>query len=319
MAEDFISALDDSVLPFQIESSGAKGRLVRMGPALSTVLSQHAYPEPVSQLLGEAITLTAMLGAALKIDGKFILQTSSDGPIKFLVAQYASPGNLRGYASFDADAVARAGNGSTSSHLLGKGHLAMTIDPGADMERYQGVVPLEGNTLTEAADLYFRQSEQIPTFIKIAVARHYEGGKNNIPGAWSWRAGGLMVQKLTQEGGSDAAAPFAENGHDDGEAWTRARLLASTVEDHELLDPLLAPERLLYRLFHEEQVRAFRAITLAAFCQCSRERVTQMLSGFSPAEIADMAQDGRIGVTCEFCNRHYEFDASEFVQDAPSP
>jgi molecular chaperone Hsp33 len=318
MVDAYRPALDDFVLPFQIESSGAKGRLVRIGPALTSILSQHAYPEPVSQLLGEAMTLTAMLGASLKIDGKFILQTRSDGPVSFLVAQYNAPGSMRGYASFDAGAAAIAGDqAATDAALLGKGHLAMTIDPGPDMDRYQGIVALEGGTLADAADLYFRQSEQIPTFIKIAVARHYEGGGRNGGGTWSWRAGGLMVQKLTEEGG--AGGSVRRNGQEDDDAWNRARILAATVEDHELLDPTLAPERLLYRLFHEEQVRAYRSVPLAAFCQCSRERVEQMLSRFSLEEIADMAQeDGRIGVTCEFCNRHYAFEAGQFLQDAPS-
>jgi molecular chaperone Hsp33 len=321
MNDDTRPTPDDSVLPFQIESSGAMGRLVRMGPALTSILSQHAYPELISELLGEALTLTAMLGAALKTDGKFILQTRSDGPVSFLVAQYSAPGSLRGYASFDAEAIAALGEGALSkAGLLGKGHLAMTIDPGPDMERYQGVVPLDGGTLTTAADVYFRQSVQLPTFIKIAVARHYEAARGQTPAGWSWRAGGLMLQRLSQEGGiADPSHPEA-NGLADDEDWTRARLLAGTVEDHELVDPTLAPERLLYRLFHEERVRAFRSIPVAAFCQCSRDRVEEMLTNFTPDEIADMAQDdGQIRVTCEFCNRHYDFKARDFVQDAPSP
>jgi molecular chaperone Hsp33 len=297
------------------------GRLVRLGPALTTILAQHDYPEPISELLGEALTLTAMLGAALKTDGKFILQTRSDGPVSFLVAQYAAPGSLRGYASFDADAIAALGtSGQSKTSLLGKGHLAMTIDPGPDMERYQGVVPLESGNLTAAADAYFRQSVQLPTFIKIAVARHYEAARSDAPAGWSWRSGGLMVQRLSQEGGVGDHATAGSNGHTEDDDWTRAQLLAATVEDHELVDPTLAPERLLYRLFHEEQVRAFRSIPLAAFCQCSRERVEQMLAGFTPSEIADMAQDdGQIRVTCEFCNKHYNFAARDFTQDAPSP
>jgi len=309
MADEFITAPDDIVLPFQIESSGARGRIVRMGPAISSVLGKHAYPEPVSNLLGEAIALTAMLGAALKFDGKFILQTKSDGPVSFLVAHYYAPGNIRGYASFDKEGL--ADGGETSETLLGEGHLAMTIDQGPDMDRYQGVVPLEGSNLSEAADLYFRQSEQLPTFIRIAIARHYEGGKDDEPGSWSWRAGGLMLQKLTDEGGQGAM-----NGHDDEDedAWDRAYMLASTVEDHELLDPMLAPERLLYRLFHEERVRAFEATNIAAYCQCSRERVEQMLASFSKDEIADMADDGRVNVTCEFCNTAYDFSLAEVLE-----
>jgi molecular chaperone Hsp33 len=309
MAEEISRTQDDYVLPFQIESSGARGRLVRMGPAITTILSQHAYPEPVSNLLGEAMTLTAMLGAALKIDGKFILQTRSEGPVTFLVAHYYAPGNIRGYASFDEAAFEEAAQGGEK--LLGDGHLAMTIDQGPDMERYQGIVPLAGGNISEAADLYFRQSEQLPTFIKIAIARQYEAGKGDNPGSWSWRAGGLMVQRLTNEGGSRQT-----NGHDADDAWTRAQLLAATVEDHELLDPMLEPERLLYRLFHEERVRAFDATSISAFCQCSHERVEQMLASFSPEEIEEMAEEGRVQVTCEFCNSRYDFAAAELAAKA---
>jgi molecular chaperone Hsp33 len=276
-----------------------------MGPAISSILGKHAYPEAVSALLGEAMTLTTMLGAALKFDGKFILQTSSQGPVNFLVAHYYAPGNIRGYASFDESAfdASSAEVSSAGQGLLGDGHLAMTIDQGPEMERYQGIVPLEGGSLSETADLYFRQSEQLPTFIKIAIARHYEGGRDDRPGSWSWRAGGLMVQKLTGEGGAARS-----NGHDLEDAWTRAQLLAATVEDHELLDPLLAPERLLYRLFHEEQVRALETRPISAFCQCSRERVEQMLASFSRGEIEDMIEGGRVQVTCQFCNAHYAFE-----------
>jgi molecular chaperone Hsp33 len=305
-----ISVSDDYVLPFQIESSGARGRLVRLGPAISTILAQHAYPDPVSQLLGEAITLASLLGASLKIEGgSFTLQTRSEGPVRFLVAQYHAPGNLRGYASFDTDVFAKPSSGDAQAPLLGDGHFAMTIDPGPGMERYQGVVTLESGNLVEAASLYFRQSEQIPTFLRVAVARQYEAGKDSAAGKWSWRAAGLMVQKLTDEGGTATAG----HGQDIGDAWERARLFASTVADHELLDVALAPERLLYQLFHEEQVRVFPSVPLAAFCHCSAERVEQMLTRFSPDEIADMVQDGRIAVTCEFCNSRYEFDAGKLT------
>lgn len=300
MADEIIRPADDFVLPFQIESSGARGRLVRLGPAIDSVLTKHDYPEPVSKLLGEALALTAMLGAALKFDGKFILQTSSDGPVNFLVAHYYAPGEIRGYASHDEEAFSPE---AQAVKVLGSGHLAMTIDQGPETDRYQGVVPLEGDTLSEAADLYFRQSEQLPTFIKIAVARHYEAG------TWSWRAGGLMVQRLTEEGGTPK-----DNGHDLEDAWRRAHLLAATVEDHELLDPTLAPERLLYRLFHEERVRAFDATPISAFCQCSRERVEQMLASFSAEDVIDMAEQGRVKVTCEFCRSEYDLDVNEVLR-----
>src|SRR5215475_10900602 len=165
---------DDLILPFQAEHADVPGRLVKLGPTVDTILSRHDYPEPVSQLLGEAVALTALLGAALKFEGKFILQASTDGPVDLLVADYQVPGRLRGYARFSAERVAELGAGEgAASDLLGSGHLAMTIDRGTEMERYQGVVPLEGESLTEAADTYFRQSEQLPTFIRLAVAKHY--------------------------------------------------------------------------------------------------------------------------------------------------
>jgi len=280
------------------------GRLVKLGPVVDTILSRHDYPEPVSRLLGEAVALTALLGATLKFEGKFILQASTDGPVDLLVADYQVPGELRGYARFSEERVAAL---KPDEALLGDGHLAMTIDRGADTERYQGVVPLEGESLTEAADTYFRQSEQLPTFIRLAVARHYRGGKDGAK-TWAWRAGGLLVQKLTREGGHSggSAAAFEED-------WTRAKTLAETVEDHELLDPTLPPDRLLYRLFHEEQVRAYRAVPLKSYCSCSRDRVEELLKRFSSEELADMIVDGEVWVTCEFCNHRYNFDPAAFA------
>jgi molecular chaperone Hsp33 len=295
---------DDLILPFQAEQADVLGRLVKLGPVVDTILSRHDYPEVVSRLLGEAVALTALLGASLKSDGKFILQASTNGPVDLLVADYLVPGGLRGYARFSAEQVAGLPAGG---RLLGEGHLAMTIDRGVETERYQGVVPLEGESLTEAADTYFRQSEQLPTFIRLAVARHYRPGKGAQP--WTWRAGGLLVQKLTREGGRSGSRAAAFNEED----WTRAKALAETVEDHELLDPMLPPDRLLYRLFHEEKVRAYRPIPLETYCSCSRERVEELLKRFSPEDLADMVVDGEVWVTCEFCNSRYRFDPATFA------
>jgi len=296
---------DDLILPFQAEHAEVSGRLVKLGPVVDTVLSRHAYPEPVSQLLGEAVALTALLGAALKFEGKFILQAATDGPVDLLVADYQVPGGLRGYARFSREQLAELPPGG---RLLGEGHLAMTIDRGADTERYQGVVPLEVGSLADAADTYFRQSEQLPTFIRLAVARHYRAGSSGTQG-WTWRAGGLLVQKLTREGGraGGRASAFVE------EDWTRAKALAETVEDHELLDPMLPADRLLYRLFHEEQVRAFRAIPLKSYCSCSQARVEELLRRFSAEDLAEMVVDGEVWVTCEFCNSRYRFDPASFT------
>ena len=248
------------------------------------LLERHNYPEPVSKLLGEAVALVALLGTSLKFKGKLILQTKSDGLVRMLVVQFQTPGFVRGYASFDKEYFKSLDPSSQfdESLLLGHGHLAMTIDQGPDMERYQGIVALEGESLADAAHKYFTQSEQLPSLLKLAVARHYVSGEAGQAGHWSWRAGGLLVQDLTTEGGS------LEFNHDlddldevDEDGWNRICHLAATVEDHELLDPLLAPEKLLYRLFHEEQVRVFHARPIGSECSCSKEHIQSVLRQFS--------------------------------------
>ena len=305
---------DDLVLPFRTVKSDVVGRVIRLGRVVDTILTRHAYPEPVSHALGQALALTAMLGTALKAESKLILQTKTDGALDFLVADFVAPGKLRGYASFDkGDAgLAEAKGCGDQGALLGKGHVAMTIDPGDDKNRYQGVVALERESLVEAAHTYFRQSEQLPTFIRLAVARHYgPHGVSDRP-SWSWRAGGLMIQQLPREGGRRKAG--AGDADDDEENWNRARHLAATVEDHELLDPTLSPERLLYRLFHEEGVRVTPASSLEAACRCSRERIHGFLQRFGADELEDMCEpDGGIAVTCEFCSRKYRFAPSEIA------
>jgi molecular chaperone Hsp33 len=304
---------DDLVLPFRTVRSDVVGRVIRLGRVVDTILTRHAYPEPVSHALGQALALTAMLGTALKSESKLILQTKTDGPLDFLVADYVAPGKLRGYASFDkADArLAETKGLGDQGALLGKGHVAMTIDPGDDKHRYQGVVPLEHEPLVEAAHTYFRQSEQLPTFISLAVARHYGQHGGGDRRSWSWRAGGLMIQQLPRAGGE---RPRGVEPEDDEENWNRARHLADTVEDHELLDPMLAPERLLYRLFHEEGVRVTPASALEAVCRCSRERIHGYLARFGPAELEDMREEnGDITATCEFCSRTYRFAPGEIA------
>jgi len=299
---------DDLVLPFRTVRSDVIGRVIRLGAVVDAVLSRHAYPDPVSHALGEALALTAMLGTALKTEAKLILQTKTDGPLDLLVADFVAPGKLRGYASFDKTdaALAETSGRGDQGALLGKGHLAMTIDRGADKDRYQGIVPLDNGTLVDAAHTYFAQSEQLPTFIRLAVARHYGPSGGEGPRAWHWRAGGLMIQQLPREGGKREAA--ASSAEDDEENWNRARHLAATVEDHELLDPMLSPQRLLYRLFHEEGVRVTPATPLAAECRCSRERIHAYLQRFEAKELDELREpDGGVTVTCEFCSRKYRF------------
>lgn len=308
-AETLGPLTDDLVLPFRAEASGVMGRVVRLGAAADRILKGHDYPEPVLSLLGEALCMTALLGAALKTGAKLILQTKTDGPVSTLVVQNDGPGALRGYAAFDAERV-REYRGAS---LLGTGHLAMTIDPGGDRDRYQGIVALEGQSLADAALDYFRQSEQLPTFMRLAVGKHYAADASGRRG-WLWRAGGLMLQHLSPEGGTGLPQDRLKGdgtGYEQDDDWERTRILAATVEDHELIDPDLSAERLLLRLFHEEGVRAYGAKPVEARCGCSRERLGKIMTQFGKAELDDMVIDGMIELTCEYCSTKYRFSPDD--------
>jgi molecular chaperone Hsp33 len=311
---------DDVALPFRAEASGVMGRLVRLGPAADEILTRHDYPDPVTRVLGEGLALASMLGAALRTDSKIILQTKTDGPLGLLVVSCESPGRLRGYANFDATAIAalEAEGAIDQAELIGTGHLALTIDPGGEQDRHQGIVPLARQTLAEAALAYFRQSVQLPTFIRLAVGKQFATGAPQERG-WRWRVGGLMIQHLSPDGGS--GLPERDRlkgdgtGWEDDDDWERTRILAATVEDHELIDPTLAPERLLFRLFHEEGIRAYDATPLVAQCNCSHERLAGIISRFEPDEISGMVEpDGMVKARCEFCSAHYRFKPQELVR-----
>lgn len=314
------SSEDDTVLPFEIASLDLRGRIVRLGPSIDEILSRHNYPNPVAKLLGEALALAALLGSALKFEGRFILQTKTDGPVNMLVADYSTPGMMRGCARFDAarvEALSAAGEASEGA-LLGRGHLAMTIDYGPTMSRYQGLVALTGITLEEAAHEYFRRSEQIPTVVRLAVAEEFQPSREGR--RQRWRAGGMLLQFLpktaTRAGQPEldpGAAPESTGPHTrpDDEAWIKGRALIATVEDVELIDPSLSSERLLYRLFHQHGVRVFRSAPVRAQCSCSRAAVEAMLRSFPPAERVHMIEGGVITVTCEFCSETYRFAPEE--------
>ena len=311
MTEASKPSAGDLVLPFEVKPLGVRGRIVRLGTVVDDILHRHDYPPAVSALLAEAVALTAMLGSALKFQGKFILQTKTDGPVSMIVADYAAPGGVRGYARFDTGKV-RDLTPSSQQALLGQGHLAMTVDQGPDMERYQGIVPLHNNTLSEAADIYFAQSEQIPTRLHLAAGPLIERGAR----ATSWRAGAIMVQHLPRQGGASPlrfSSGDAPEGTDqqlpEDDNWVKARLLLDTAEDHEMLDPLLSPEQLLYRLYHEDGVTVFPGTQLYRHCTCSRTGVEEMLARFSPEERQGMVENGEIKVTCEFCSTAYRFPA----------
>jgi molecular chaperone Hsp33 len=306
--------VDDAVLPFEVDPLDLRGRLTRMGPALDDILTKHDYPALVGKLLGEAIVLTTLLGSSLKFDGRFILQTQSDGPVSFLIVDFQAPDRLRAYARYDEQ---RLKPGQDSGALLGKGHLAMTVDQGPDMSRYQGLVALDGGGLEAAAHEYFLRSEQIPTRVRIAVGEEWRGGDG---GKHRWRGGGMMLQFLPkaperarQADLHPGDAPEGTELHSvpEDDAWVEGQSLIGTVEDVELIDPDLSGERLLYRLFHERGVRVFKPLPLNARCSCSREAVSSMLKSFSPQDRAEMVQDGKVVVTCEFCSSVYQFTPQE--------
>ncbi len=312
---------DDVVVPFTLDTLDARGRVVRLGSALDAILNRHNYPAPVARLLGEAVVLAALIGSSLKFAGRFILQTQTDGPVNLIVVDLDAPDGLRGYARFDADQVMLAiERGETRpEQLLGKGHLAMTVDQGAYMERYQGIVALDGGTLEDVAHGYFQQSEQIPTLVRLAVAEHSERGRSGS----RWRAGGTLVQFLPAHGQSalpdlpgdgDFDNPeTADPDYVEDDKWTTTRALFNTVADDELVDPEVSPERLLFRLFHETSVRVFEPVTLEERCTCSAERIEHMLrDNFTAEERAEMVVDGEIEVVCEFCSADYHFKQHEF-------
>jgi molecular chaperone Hsp33 len=313
--------VDDAVLPFEVDALDLRGRLTRLGPTLDDILTRHDYPASVGKLLGEAIVLTTLLGSSLKFDGRFILQTRTDGPVSFLVVDYQSPDRLRAYARFNAG---RLNDGQDSGALLGKGHLAMTIDQGSDMSRYQGMVALEGGDLEAAAHEYFLRSEQIPTRVRLAVGEEWRGGDG---GRHRWRAGGMLMQFLPkaperarQADLHPGDAPQGTLPHEvkEDDAWVEGQSLIGTVEDVELIDPDLSGERLLYRLFHERGVRVFNPQPLQAQCSCSREAVSAMLKSFAPKDRAEMVKDGKVVVTCEFCSSVYQFTPREAGVDEGS-
>lgn len=294
---------DDLVLPFRLERFPVRGRLVRLGPAVDAVLGAHDYPVSVSALLGEALVVVAMLGPTLKFEGVITLQLQGDGPIATLVADFATPGALRGYAAFDGAALSALApervRAAPIPSLLGSGVLAFTLDPRFGRERYQSVVPLEGDTLAHCARAYFLQSEQLPTALKLAVARHYDP-RAGITGRW--RAGGILTQRM----------PDARDGEIDDareDMWRYAEAVVASLSEDELVDPMLAPAEQILRLFPEEDVRVYSRKPLHFACRCSEARLSRILGAYSESERARMVEaDGAIHARCEFCSRLYKLD-----------
>lgn len=309
---------DDTILPFRLDRSNMRGRVARVDRTLDRILEQHRYPVPVSALVADAVMLTALIGQAVKIRWKFSLQIRGDGPVRLIATDYfapeeaGQPARMRAYAAFDMGEV--ASSRTEPFGMLGAGVFGVTIDQGPDMRPYQGVTPLAGGTLAACAETYFAQSEQIATCFHALAAR------SEMPGrAAHWRAGGLMLQQMPDEGGRIPDAPSSEDGlmtADDvaamggrEEDWNRAVMLMQTAATHELIGPHLAMEELLYRLFHEERPMAYPAQAVEFGCTCSAGKVEAALAQYSAGDIAGMTTgDGRVTADCQFCSAHYEFD-----------
>lgn len=281
----------DEAIGFTLPQRHARGRLVRLGPVLDEVLSAHAYPAPIARILSEALTLTALLGAMLKdAGGQLTLQAQTEaGIVDLLVCDYRG-GELRGYVRFDMERLAETPSLPSLENLFGKGYLAITFDQAATKERYQGIVPLEGESLAEAAQSFFAQSEQIPSLVRIAI-----DDTGHV-------AGGLLLQHL----------PDGEEGRErlhtrlDHPEWEHVRILAETIRSNELFDLDLPVETLLWRLFNEEEVRILATVPLVRGCRCNPEHIRSVIGRFSAEERAEMADDnGVISVDCEFCSKSF--------------
>ena len=284
----------DFVLPFDLPDVGLRGRLLRLDAVSTRALAAHPLPEAGQRVLAEALALSALLGSALKLEGRLSVQTKGDGPLNLLVTDYFAGGGLRGYARVDETRFADAGRPNNFDALVGKGALAITIEPKKGAQAYQGLVPLSSEGLAASAETYFAQSEQLPTILRLAAGPIYRSGQGH-----GWRAGALMVQ----------AVPGARIGNiKTSDDWQRVCLFMQTLEDVELLDTAVSAESILWRLFHEDEVRVHPSLPLQFQCSCEPERVRTVLKSYSADELKDLPDpDGIIRTRCEFCGTVYEF------------
>ncbi|MEY4779610.1 MAG: hypothetical protein RLZZ607_923 [Pseudomonadota bacterium] len=317
MASGTTITWDDTVLPFQLDVSDIRGRVVRLDGALDEILSQHQYPPQIEALVAETALLTALIGQSIKLRWKLSLQVRGKGAARLIATDYygpsdeGEPARIRAYASYDADRLDPA---ASAYSQVGDGYFAVMLDQGAGMTPYQGFTPIAGNSLSDCAQTYFAQSEQLPTRFALTF------GKSQMPGRPShWRGGGVMLQHMPQVGQSVASPEGSGEGglltHTDilagepAENWTRVNALLDTVEELELIGPTVAPTELLVRLFHEEGPRVFDATPVHFGCSCSAEKVHQTMSIYSQRDIAHMTTpEGIVTADCQFCGAHYEFD-----------
>ena len=291
----------DLIQPFQLDLANVRGRAARLAAVLDELLGLHDYPRVVEQIVAEAAVATVLLASLLKYDGVFTLQAKGDGPISLMVVDVTTVGDLRAYARFDADRLPPVTQHADVATLFGRGYLALTVDQGDDSEGYQGIVALADGGLEASLAHYFEQSEQLSTTAKLAARKYPDG----------WRAGAVLIQHLPEEDEGRVAKSPADNAED----WRRASILLGSVADVELLDRTLDLNSLLYRLFHEEDVRVFTPTAVQRGCRCSAERVERVLRSIPREELEDLrVDDGAVVVTCEFCSTAYRYDEAALAK-----
>ena len=299
----------DLLQPFTLEGSAVRGRLVRLGVVVDTILARHAYPDAVSRVLGELLVVASMLSSNLKQEGILTIQMRGNGVVPMMVVDAVYGGELRGYAQLAenaADAIANLPDTATPKYLLGDdSSLAITFDPGKGMQRYQGVVALEGESISDALATYFTHSQQIDVWFRLSCER--------LTVTRSWAAGGLMIEKIAASGGILPAegASTERPVLSSDEAWRTALALSNTVKAAELLDAALPLSDLLFRLYHENDARITPPQPLTMGCRCSRSRIFEVLMSMSPEDRAEMVVDGAASVTCQFCNQTEHFTPVE--------
>ena len=302
MKQAINTPIDNHVTIFQLDNSPVRGRAVHLGDALNQALGVDRYPPEIAALLGEAMMIGALVARALKFKGRLIIQChgTNEGALSLLMADCTTDGNIRGYARWNDDQLKMIkldNRNPGAAVLLGGGTFSMTIDQGPDMDQYQGLAAIEGESLAACAEHFFFQSEQIPTRIKLACGQAQLPGRDPV-----WRGGGMMIQRI-------AADETRGNTDDD---WDTAKALFDTLTDAELIDPDLSQEKLLYRLFHEGGVRIVDQAGITAKCACSEERLQNTLKAFDETALKDMIEDGKITANCQFCAAEYVFDPSDF-------
>ncbi|WP_417804979.1 Hsp33 family molecular chaperone HslO [Thalassospira lucentensis] len=302
----------DFCQPFTLDHSNIRGRFTRLGPLVQTIIGQHSYPPLANHLLAELIGLAVLLSSSLKYDGLFTLQTSSDGPISMLVVDVDSEGNVRACLRVDEDrlntliAAEEGGEEALRGQvlkLMGNGHIAFTVDQGDEHERYQGIVSLEGKTLAECAEAYFKQSEQLESSFKIEV----HSGETVA----DWWVGALFLQRLPVSASGDAATP--EEAEKVAEDWNRATILMNSATANEVVDISLSAHDLIWRLFHDEEPRVYEQANLQFKCRCSRQKIEGALVTYPLDELLSMREDatGEVAVSCQFCNTRYAFNEAD--------